>query len=157
MSWRFLRTTVARMSFGVVLAASALGNAAPAPLTEEKLHDGSDLIIEADVLCVAKLGRPDAPAWYARLVVRKVLKGGVPSNPMPYWFLPAERGVLGDRDESVYAGERVRMFLIRDKDGNYVAWAQNSIEPLEDFPAERRVLPTRFGEVIESSRRACGQ
>jgi hypothetical protein len=154
---RLLRTTVAWLSFGIVLAGSALGNAAPAPLTEEKLRNGSDLIIEADVLCVAKLGRPDAPAWYAKLAVRKVLKGRVPSNPMPYWFLPAEPGVLGDRDESVFAGERVRMFLIRDEHGNYEVWAQNSIELLQDFPAERRVLPHRFGEVIEAGQRPCGR
>jgi hypothetical protein len=137
---------------GVVcgLASSWVGsaNAAPAPLPERVLRNGSDLIVEVDVQSVAKLGRPDAPVWCAQLSVRRVVKGRLLSNQLPYWFVPPQAGLVGERNDSVYPGQQLRMYLIRSKNGQYESWAQNSNQPLDNSPAVPRVLPTRFGQVI---------
>ncbi len=134
----------------VMLGRAVRPTAEPPPLEPRELEKGSDLIVEADVLSVSKAGRPDTPVWEARLRIRKTLKGHPPSDPMIYHFLPPERGVVGGRNESVFAGSRVRLYLFRDKAGEYSAWAPNSVELLESLPRERMVLPTQWGETIEA-------
>jgi hypothetical protein len=121
------------------------GEQAPVPVDE--LEKQSDLIVEADVLSVAKVGHPDAAGWCARLRIRKTFKGPNQESPMTYWFTPPETGVVGGRNESVFAGEHVKLYLVFER-GRYVAWASNSVETLDHFPQERRVLPTEFSEVI---------
>lgn len=143
-----LKWCVAWFAVSSLLTNSVLAEIPPVP--DEQLVRDSDLIIEADVLSVAKIGDVSAPAWLAWLRVRATLKGEVPSNPMPYWFLPPEPGLIGGRNESVFAGEHVRLYLIRDRDGRYEAWASNSIEILEEFDPSRRILPTKFGEIIHA-------
>jgi hypothetical protein len=138
------------VAVALVWALSA-GQAAalPAPLEPEELERESDLIVEVDVLSVAKTGSPDAPVWRARLRVRRTLKGRPPAAVMTYDFLPPTPGLAGEINASVFAGERLRMYLIFEH-GQYVAWTSNSIEPLIDFPAARRILPRRHGEVIHA-------
>jgi hypothetical protein len=143
-----LNRCVAWFAISWLLTNSVLAEIPPVP--DEELTRDSDLIIEADVQSVAKTGDVSAPAWLAWLRVRKTLKGEVPSNPMPYWFLPPEPGLIGGRNESVFAGEHVRLYLIRDRDGRYEAWASNSIELIKEFDPKRRVLPTKFGEIIHA-------
>jgi hypothetical protein len=132
----------------VVLFVPRAAQSAPAPLSEQQLEKGSDLIVEVDVLSVTKRGTPAAPFWQAQLHVRKTLKGTSPSEPMPYAFQPPQTGELGGRNESVYAGEHLRLFLFRDKTGHYAAWAPNSVDLLDDFPTARRILPSKIGETI---------
>lgn len=140
---------------GVALVAAGLcssAHATPAPRPQEELERDSDLIIEADVECVAKVGTPSAPGWYARLRVRNVIKGKIPSNPMTYWFTPPEPDIIGTSNECVYAGERVRLYLVFEHN-LYVPWASNSIDLLEGVTDEQRVLPHRIGQVITAPRK----
>jgi hypothetical protein len=148
MNRRVLRAAATSTLFALMLAAARFVNCAPAPLPAYKLQQESDLIVDVDVLSVAKLGQVNTPVWCARLAVRKLLQGRLPSNPLPYWFFPPEPGLIGGRNDSVYSGQRLRMYLIRDARGRYVARAQNSIQPLENSPDVPKVLPTRIGEVI---------
>jgi hypothetical protein len=79
----------------------------------------------------------------------RTLKGRPPGPRFRYEFLPPEPGVIGGINASVFAGERLRIYLVFER-GQYVAWASNSIEPLEAFPDDRRVLPKKLGEVIDA-------
>jgi len=138
------------------LAFQSLANFAFAerpPLPEEQLVSDSDLIVEADVLSVTKTGTTEAPVWLARLHIRKTLKGNAPSNPMEYWFLPPEPSLAGGRNETVFAGQYLRLYLIRNSNGQYVPWASNSIELLKHFAEDRYVLPRQLGEVLRSDGR----
>ena len=106
------------------------------PLSEQELMKQSDLIIEVNVLSLTKIDLPNARFWRAMLCVEKTLKGKAPSTTMPYDFLPPTPGFAGEINTSVYAGERLWMYLIFEQ-GQYVAWASNSIESLADFPESR--------------------
>jgi len=145
---RFSRTanTVVAVALAWALAAGQAA-ALPAPVEQDDLERQSDLIVEVDVLSLAKTGSRDAPVWRARLRVLKTLKGHPPAAVMHYDFLPPTPDLAGEINASVFAGERLRMYLIVEH-GQYVAWASNSIEPLIDFPAARRILPRRHGEII---------
>jgi hypothetical protein len=144
-----MNPSLSRFIIGLSLVVLVCGTvaAAPPPLPEQELVRGSDLIVEVEVMSVAKVGRSDAPFWEAQLRIIKTFKGTAPSNPLRYGFVPPGKEI-GARNESVYAGEHLKMYLYRDRSGNYVAWAQNSNQRLENFPVERQVLPSTFGEAI---------
>jgi hypothetical protein len=149
---RFGRNGSTAIAVGIAWGlAAGQASALPAPLEQHALERQSDLIVEVDVLSVAKTGSRDAPVWRARLRVRKALKGRAPSTVIRYDFVPPTPGLAGELNTSVFAGERLRMYLIFER-GEYVAWASNSIEPLIEFPAARRILPRRHGEVIHACR-----
>lgn len=138
-----------RSSF-LAMTLLAMPNALPAeqaPRSQQELERGSDLIIEADVLWVAKCGQADAPVWRACLGVRKTLKGTVSGTRFCYSFLPPTLGEIGGRNESVFAGSCVVLYLVREQ-GEYRAWASNSIQEVEGQMSPCRILPTRLGEVI---------
>ena len=124
--------------------------AAPAPLDPEELVRLSDLVVEVDVLSVTKAGTRDAPYWRAELRVLRVVKGKTSGNVICYDFTPPTRGLAGEKNFSVFAGERLRMHLVFEH-GKYVGWAQNSNEPLSDLPERLRVLPDRLGQVIREN------
>jgi len=149
------RRTAATLFFlaMVVTVACAVprAGAEPAPVPMDELIRDSDLIVEAEVLSVthpSPYGPTGGPGFLARLRVLKVIKGRPPSNPMPYWFVLPEPDVIGGRNESVFAGERVRLYLYRESSGRYAAWASNSIDVLENFPDQRRIFPDNPGETI---------
>jgi hypothetical protein len=144
------RITVVAVGLAWALAARQ-AVALPAPLDQYELERQSDLIVEVDVLSVAKTGSRDAPFWRARLQIRKTLKGRSPANVIHYDFVPPTPGLAGEINATVFAGERLRMHLIVER-GRYVAWASNSIEPLVDLPEAKKILPQRHGEIIYARR-----
>ena len=152
------RASMHRFTLSNVIAATVLTIAPEslvaetAPVEESELLRSSDLVIDVDVRSVTKNETQSAVDWLAILDVTAVVKGQVPRNPIPYRFLPPE-GIPGERNEAVYAGQRLRMFLVRNQYGRLVPWASNSIQRLEPFPEQREVLPKRAGERIEANGR----
>lgn len=126
-----------------------------APVPEDELNAGSDLIVVVKVLSVMKTGKAVAPHRMAQLEIQETLKGRVPPNPMEYRFVPPERGLAGARNESVFAGQSLKLYLIRDTTGHYIPWASNSIELLERFGDDQNLLPTKLGEVIYANGMRC--
>ena len=144
------------LAFVVLWFFAAVAMAEPAPRSDEELQADSDLIIEADILSVTKERTRWGPIWTARLHVRRTIKGQLPSPRFTYRFLPPPPGEIGGINESVFAGQKLRMFLIDDSgQGNFEAWASNSLEPLNHLPEDRWVLPRQYGETIYANGCRC--
>lgn len=145
---------ITRARFWGLLAAAALvmvlagslprAVAEPPPLEEEQLRAESDLIVEGRVLSVENTGYAD---FHAMVRIEKTLKGRPPSNPMRYAWVPPEPGIIGEMNHNVFAGQRVRLYLVFER-GRYIPWASNSVEWLEAVPDAQRILPQEPGEVI---------
>lgn len=125
-----------------VVGAGSVAYGEPAPASDAELAT-SDLILAGRVLSVRSAGRG---YMEADVHVGKLHKGAINGTHFRYTWAPPEPGLLGEMNHNVFAGLRVKLYLVHER-GRYVPWASNSVEWLSDLADEDRVLP-RSGEVI---------
>jgi hypothetical protein len=127
----------------------ALLFAEPAPIPEDELIELCDLVVTADILSVRRLP-PNQGSLLAKAKVVETHKGKatIGRTVNVYFGLPG--GAPGDSGIAMYAGERLKLFLLKNESAteSYHPFAHNEAELVTGVAPALQVLPKLPGEVI---------
>ena len=139
------------LAVGIFLAGSG-SSADPTPLSEAEMTSMADAIVTVEVVRVTKtsqISHQGTPVFIACMCIQEVQQGPLRVGQAIMWETAQYEVGAGESGGGLlYAGDRIKLFLKQQSNGEYHPWRDDCIQLVRRLPDGQRRLPKTVGESI---------